>query len=242
VIPLVHDFAGETVLVFGGGAVGARKARRFAREARVVVVSPAFDDALLAARSADRGTDGATDTGDGVAPGAADRTGWIDAVRAAPDSDDVAGWIDRTEPALVVAATPDGAVNAAAERAARDRGVLVNRADESGGRDAGSVVVPATVRDGPVTVAVATGGTSPALSRHLRERLEAELDGAGAVAELAGDLRAELREAGLSPADRRAALRAVVRDRAVWDAARAGDADADPRAEADRAVREATDG
>jgi len=235
VIPLVHDFAGETVLVVGGGAVGARKARRFAREARVVVLSPAFDDDLLAARAeGDAHGAGREDGEDGEG-----REGRIDLVRAAPDPDDVAGWVDRTGPALVVAATPDAAVNAAVERAARDRGLLVNRADESGGHDAGSVVVPATVRDGPVTVAVATGGTSPALSRHLRERLEAELDGAGAVAALAGDLRAELREAGLSAADRRAALRAVVRDRAVWEAARAGDADA--RAEADRAVREAID-
>ena len=43
-IPLLHDFTGTTVLVVGGGRVGARKARRFAREARVVVVSPAFVD------------------------------------------------------------------------------------------------------------------------------------------------------------------------------------------------------
>ncbi|MFC6768071.1 NAD(P)-dependent oxidoreductase, partial [Natrinema soli] len=38
-IPLLHDFTNATVLVFGGGHVGARKARRFAREARVLVVS-----------------------------------------------------------------------------------------------------------------------------------------------------------------------------------------------------------
>ncbi len=41
-IPLYHDFSDETVLIFGGGPVGARKARRFAAEARVVVVSPEF--------------------------------------------------------------------------------------------------------------------------------------------------------------------------------------------------------
>lgn len=41
-IPLVHDLSDETVVVFGGGPVGARKAHRFAREARTVVVSPEF--------------------------------------------------------------------------------------------------------------------------------------------------------------------------------------------------------
>ncbi|ESP88760.1 NAD(P)-dependent oxidoreductase, partial [Candidatus Halobonum tyrrellensis] len=101
-IPLLHDFTGETVVVFGGGRVGARKARRFAREARTLVVSPDFADA---------------DFGD------------ADLVRAAPAPDDVAGWVERAAPALVVAATDDDAVNAAAERAAREASALVNRAD-----------------------------------------------------------------------------------------------------------------
>ncbi len=196
-IPLLHDFAGERVLVFGGGPVGARKARRFAREARVVVVSPAFADA---------------DFGAGTL------------VRAAPAPDDVGGWLDRVGPALVVAATDDPAVNAAIEATATERDVLVNRADESGTRRPGSVVVPATVRDDPVVVAVATGGRSPALSRHLRERLEPVVENAGAMAALTGDLRDDLRE---WPADqRRAAVRAVVRSEAVWEALDAPDADA----------------
>jgi precorrin-2 dehydrogenase/sirohydrochlorin ferrochelatase len=190
-IPLLHDFSGETVLVFGGGHVGARKARRFAREASVVVVSPAFADA---------------DFGD------------VERVRAAPDIGDVAEWIERTEPALVVAATDDEILNDAAETAARERGILVNRADEHGGRDPGSVVVPATVRDDPVTLAVATGGTSPALSRYLREEIESEFASAGAMAELTGELREELQERGVPVDERRAAVRAVVRSSAVWKA------------------------
>jgi precorrin-2 dehydrogenase/sirohydrochlorin ferrochelatase len=190
-IPLLHDFAGETVLVFGGGPVGARKARRFAREADVVVVSPAFVE---------------RDFGD------------AERVRAAPDIGDVAEWVDRTEPALVVAATDDDVVNEAAATAARERGIMVNRADEHGERDPGSVVVPATVRDDPVTVAVATGGTSPALSRYLREEFESDFAGAGEMAQLTGDLRAELQERGVPADERRAAVRAVVRSPAVWKA------------------------
>ncbi|MEF8852009.1 MAG: bifunctional precorrin-2 dehydrogenase/sirohydrochlorin ferrochelatase [Haloarculaceae archaeon] len=196
-IPLLHDFEGETVLVFGGGSVGARKARRFAREAQVVVVSPAFADA---------------DFGGG------------ELVRAAPDPADVPGWVERTDPALVVAATDVAAVNDAAEQAARERGRLWNRADEHGERDAGSVVVPATVRDGPVTVAVATGGQSPALSRHLREEVESELENAGAMAELTGELRAEMQSEGVPVDERRAAVRAVVRSSDVWKALDTGSA------------------
>ena len=192
-IPLFHDFSGQTVLVFGGGAVGARKARRFAREARTIVVSPAFDGEF----------------------GGAQR------VRAAPEPADLAAWFDRATPALVVAATDDAELNGAIERMARERCVLVNRADEYGGREPGSVVVPATVREDPVVVAVSTGGRSPALSKHLRERIEPELEGAGEMAELTAELREELRS--LAPETRREAVRSVIETPAVWKDLRSGD-------------------
>lgn len=205
-IPLLHDFDGQTVLVFGGGPVGARKARRFAREAGVVVVSPAFVD--------DDSDDDPDESGSPF--GGADR------VREAPDPEDVADWFDRTAPALVVAATSDAELNGAIETTARERGVLVNRTDRHGERDPKSVVVPATVRDDPVIAAVATGGVSPALSRHLRERIETEIDDAGAMAELTGAIRAELQADDVPPATRRDAVRAVVRSDAVWKALDSG--------------------
>lgn len=194
-IPLLHDFTDSTVLVFGGGRVGARKARRFAREADVIVVSPAF---------------GEYDFGDS------------ELVREAPDPERIDGLIERMDPALVVAATDDEAINDAAETAARAAGALINRADRSGGRAADSVVVPATVRDDPVVVAVSTGGASPALSRHLRRRIESELDGAGTMAEVTGDLREELKAQRVPPSERRDAVRAVVKSSDVWKALRSG--------------------
>lgn len=190
-IPLLHDFGGETVLVFGGGRVGARKARRFAAEADVVVVSPRFAD---------------TDFGDARL------------VRARPDEDAVRTWLDRTDPALVVAATDDGALNEAVDAAARSQGRLVNRADESGGRPAGSVVLPAVARDGPVVAGVGTGGASPALSAHLRDRIAEEVEGAGEMARLTAALRTILAERDLPAAERHTAIRAVVGDQAVWKA------------------------
>lgn len=206
-IPLYHDFTGETVLVFGGGAVGARKAARFAEEARVVVVSPDFADRLVdRGRAVDEPT---VPTDDADQPG-------IELVRAAPGADAVRDWIDRLSPALVVAATDDAGVNAAVEAAAHDADVLVNRTDVSGERAVGSVVVPATVDDDPVSVALSTGGASPALAKALRERIEAEIDGAGAMAELSGELRSELKERGVDPEKRRTAIRRVVRSEGVW--------------------------
>ncbi|MFB6207582.1 MAG: bifunctional precorrin-2 dehydrogenase/sirohydrochlorin ferrochelatase [Haloglomus sp.] len=216
-IPLHHDFRGETVLVFGGGPVGARKARRFAREARVVVVSPDFADREFEPEGK-AGPDGAA--------------GDVEFVRAAPAPDDAVDWLDRVVPALVVAATDDSDLNDAVAAAASERGILYNRADRSGTdrRPIGEVVVPATVRDEPVVASLATGGASPALSKHLRQRLEDELAGAGAMAELTADLRADLQARDVDPEARRRAVRRVVRDSNVWKALGAGSSKAHRRA------------
>lgn len=219
-IPLVHDFAGERVLVFGGGRVGARRARYFEDEADdVVVVSPDFGDHSFG---------GAT------------------LVRAEPGPADVSTWLDRMDPALVVAATDDADLNRAVADASRERGLLWNRVDRAGpadgveGGEVGNVAVPATVEDGPVTVSISSDGTSPVLSRHLRARLEPVVDGAAAMATLSGDLRDELAARDLSAADRRRALRAVVNSDRVWKAL--DTPDANPRDEAAAVIAATLDG
>nr|WP_305794581.1 NAD(P)-dependent oxidoreductase [Halomarina rubra] len=187
-MPLLHDLADESVLVFGGGRVGARRARTFAVESDVVVVSPAFADRSF---------------------GDARR------VRAEPSPDDVAAWVERVAPVLVVAATDDTAVNAAVERAAAERGLLYNRADRAGERAPGHVAVPSIVRDGEVVVGLSTG--VPALTKVLRQRVEREVQGAGELAVLTAELRRYLRDQ-YPPEQRREALRAVVRSERVWKA------------------------
>lgn len=96
---------------------------------------------------------------------------------------------------LVVTATGipevDGAVYTDAERA----GVWVNSADDLAHC---SFILPAVHRDGAVTIAVSTGGLSPALASWLRTRIGAECgDGLGTLANLLGDARAQLKKAGL---------------------------------------------
>ncbi len=196
-LPLFHDLDGARVLVVGGGPVAARKARFFADEAEVVVLARDF------AAGADFGAAS------------------VGRVRVALSPGDLAGWLDRVDPAVVVAATDDGDLNDAVDAAARDAGALCNRADEAGGRRPGSVTFPATARDGDVVVAVGTGGRSPALAAHLRDSVEAALDDfahADEMATLTARLRADLADGDLPPADRHAALRAVVRSREVWTA------------------------
>ncbi len=96
---------------------------------------------------------------------------------------------------LVVTATGipdvDGAVFADAEAA----GVWANSADDV---VHSSFILPAIHRDGPVTVSVSTGGLSPALASWLRTRLASECgDSLGALAQLLGDARADLKRAGV---------------------------------------------
>jgi precorrin-2 dehydrogenase/sirohydrochlorin ferrochelatase len=73
---------------------------------------------------------------------------------------------------LALAATDDPAVNAAVYADGEAAGVWVNSADDP---LSCSFTLPGVVRRGALTVAVSTGGHSPALSAWLRAKLEAEL-------------------------------------------------------------------
>jgi precorrin-2 dehydrogenase/sirohydrochlorin ferrochelatase len=73
---------------------------------------------------------------------------------------------------LVMAATDDPEVNAAVSAAAQARAIWVNVADEP---QHCTFIVPAQVRRGELTLAISTGGASPALARQLREEFQQHL-------------------------------------------------------------------
>ena len=74
---------------------------------------------------------------------------------------------------LVIAATDDREVNARVSRAAADRSLLCNVADDP---ELCSFILPAIVRRDPIVVGVSTGGASPALAQRIRSDI-AELVG-----------------------------------------------------------------
>jgi len=123
----------------------------------------------------------------------------IDAIHALPLQVVTRAWetSDLDAVRLVVTATDDPAVNAAVSAEARRRGIWVNSADDPANC---TFTLPAVARDGAVTIAVSTGGASPALASHLRGELEhwlTEIGAGDAAATLAGQ-RSELQARGVS--------------------------------------------
>lgn len=95
---------------------------------------------------------------------------------------------------LAVAATNDPSVNRLVVALARDKRILVNSVDDP---VSGDIVFPSVVRRGAVQIAIDTGGQVPALSRHLRGRIEQAVPEEYALlVELLAKLRGELRQAG----------------------------------------------
>jgi siroheme synthase-like protein len=104
---------------------------------------------------------------------------------------------------VVVADTSDEAINQAVHDDAARRNIVCNVEDVT---HLCTYIYPAVIRRGDVTVAVSTGGASPALARKFREMLSgtspvANRHGAMEFADLAGilhDTRQELRSKGIS--------------------------------------------
>ncbi len=93
---------------------------------------------------------------------------------------------------VAIAATDNTEINQRVVAEARSRAVLVNVVDDAGNSD---FIAPSYMRRGDITIAVSTGGKSPALARKIRSRLEKELgDEYAVLASLIGEVRSEVRQ------------------------------------------------
>lgn len=94
---------------------------------------------------------------------------------------------------IVIAATDDAAVNQGVSAEAERRGCLVNVVDDPAHSN---FILPAVVRRDDLSIAISTGGSSPALARRLREKIEALIGPEyGVLTGLLAELRPELIEA-----------------------------------------------
>jgi precorrin-2 dehydrogenase/sirohydrochlorin ferrochelatase len=128
-------------LVVGGGGVAERKVRTLLGHGASVRV---------VARDLTAWLETQRELGRIVLAGAEYRTGQLDGID------------------LVFAATDDFALNRQVAADARERRIWCNMATEP---QLGSCVVPAIVERGLLTIAVSTGGVSPAVARRVREAL-----------------------------------------------------------------------
>jgi len=131
---------------------------------------------------------------------------------------------------LVIVATNNADLNQRVSAECRRRGLLVNVVDQP---HLCNFYVPALLERGPVSLAISTGGASPALAKHLRVVLEAVVgEEYGELSELMAGLRGEMFDRYDEQADRAAAWQRLL-DSDVLELLRRGE-----RAQAQERARE----
>ena len=142
VYPIFLHLAGKPCLVVGGGSVGQRKVEDLLAAGAQVTLVSREATAVLATMAA---------------------RGLITYLREDFNPDHLNGMV------LAIAATDELATNRSVSAAAQAQGLPINVVDQP---DLCSFVVPATIRRGDLTIAIGTGGRSPALAKKLRRDLE----------------------------------------------------------------------
>jgi len=164
--PVFLNIAGKKCVVVGGGEVAARKVKRLLDCGGQIYVISPTLTAELAELKAKNLI-----------------------IHVAGDYND----LSIEDAALIIGATDDEITNAAVARDARGRGIPVNIVDDPQKCD---FILPSVLERGDLTLAIGTGGKSPALARHLREELEARYgEEYGILLNILGDLRRQMKNA-----------------------------------------------
>lgn len=99
---------------------------------------------------------------------------------------------------LVIAAADDSEVNRSVSEEAAASGIPVNVVDVPG---LSTFIVPSSLSRGDLTIAVSTGGRSPALARRIRAELEQSFgEEYSLLASLVAEVRSELKKEGIAVA------------------------------------------
>lgn len=102
---------------------------------------------------------------------------------------------------IAVVATGSRSINQKASQEAKGSGILVNVVDDP---ELSDFIVPAVMRRGSLSVAVSTGGKSPALARRLKVKLGEQFGQEyGRLAEVIEGVRLELKNKRIRPGSQR---------------------------------------
>ena len=164
-LPLLIDFSDKVVVVFGGGAVGERKVKRFCEKAQVTVVSSNLTDDLKEMEAHGLFFYVPTD------------------ISKMSDGEIFDCMSDAF---LAIAATSDSEVNSRIISMANTAGILSNDTE-----DAGEVIIPSFIETGGLQIAISSGGESPAVTKYARMKIESAI---GGDFEKMIDLQAQMRE------------------------------------------------
>jgi len=187
-IPLFVDCSGKHIVIFGGGEVASRKAAYFSGEADVLVVSRSFSHKMSILPVERR---------------------MMDTARV---SDEVLeGIIDGAF--LVIGAFSDADQNNRIKDLCTANGILFNNADG----EPGNVIIPSVTSGKNYMLAISTKGSSPAISRFIREYLETQLPSLDEMVALQRELRAQLKQSESTVSRRNVILREVLHDPVIWE-------------------------
>lgn len=190
--PVFLDISGKRCVIVGGGRVAERKALRLVSCGADVLVVSRKTTPLLEEMQ---------------------RAGKIVLV----DDDYARGALDGAF--LVFAATNDAAVNRQVALDARAVGAMTNVADAP---DRCDFIVPSVMERGDLTIAVSTGGRSPALAKKIRKELEAAYgEEYSELLRIMGELREKIMARGNSSEENRDRLEAALYSEII-DIIRAG--------------------
>jgi siroheme synthase-like protein len=173
-LPICLNLAGKPVVIVGGGAVGTQKAHDFAGCGARITVVSPVVSECIEVEA---------------------EAGRLELRRRRYEPGDIDGAF------LVMVATDDAAVNAAIYAEATRNGQLVNVCDDP---PHCNFIFASKIERGPLTVAIFTHATSPALSKRVRRELERVLGPEYArFAELLAEIRPRVKAIpGLSQPDR----------------------------------------
>jgi precorrin-2 dehydrogenase / sirohydrochlorin ferrochelatase len=188
-LPLMIDFSGKKVIIFGGGDVGFRKAAYFCDQADVSVISRSFSDPF-------------------------DNLRIIKTIADVAETSDAELMRMIAGAFLVIAATSDPELNDRIGRICSGQGVLFNNAEGT----IGDVILPSKIEGNHYLIAISTGGESPGVARYVREHISATLPNLDGMIELQAKLREALKQREPDQSRRSRLIRDVILDRDVWSA------------------------